>query len=82
MSLGTLSDTVTVTLTKRELTLIRVACLLRLDKLKRAQEGYNPLNSGDAFWLGDLVKSYDETRALLDTGGVLYKAAREAGLIR
>jgi hypothetical protein len=61
-----MSKAVTVTLTERELTLIRVACLARLDRLTRAMEGYNPLNAGDAERLKDLQASYDETKALLN----------------
>lgn len=61
-----MKDPITVTLTLRELTLIRVACLQRLDRLKNKPH---------------MEASYAESRAMLDVDGVLYKAARDAGVI-
>lgn len=54
-------DTVSVQLTSRELTLLRAACIGRLERIVAKTD------------TGDLVKSYEETKALLD--GKL-KAAR------
>lgn len=38
----------TITLTTRELEVLRTACQVHLERLSRSMEGYNPLNSGDA----------------------------------
>jgi len=61
----------TVTLTERQLTLVRVALLQRLDRLKRKQDGYNMLNEHDLQSLQQLQASYDDIKAMMDTGGVL-----------
>lgn len=50
------SPDVTVTLTPREFTLVRVALIKRLDQLKGVEH---------------LRTSYEETRALIDRGGKL-----------
>jgi hypothetical protein len=67
-----MSKAVTVALTERELTLIRVACIARLDRITRAMEGYNPQNAGDAERLKDLQASYDDTKELVN--GKLWNA--------
>ena len=59
--------TVTVELTVREVTLLRVAALIRLNNLKRLIETSQPGEYRD-----DLQESYDETRELLT--GKLWKA--------
>lgn len=59
--MGDDTDTVTITLNARELALIRVACLQRLDRLRQRP---------------NCESSYAETRALLETGGVLHQAMR------
>ncbi len=72
-----MTDTVTVTLSRRELTLIRLAALQRMDRLK--QKSIDAVKS-DPRRAAELLKSYSETRALMETDGVLYVAARNADL--
>lgn len=73
----------TITLTARQVTLIRVALLQRLDRLKTNMEGRNPAHPGDAVTLGCLKASYDETRAMMVEGGVLsLTALKEAPLLK
>lgn len=68
---------VTVTLTADQLTAIRVACLLRLDRLRDRVRSH----ADDAALAADLQRSYDGVRAMMDTGGPLHTAARELRLI-
>ena len=51
-----------IEITERELTLIRVACMRRLDFLSRTMERYQQ----DAKRLAHLQASYDETKVLLE----------------
>lgn len=69
-------STVLVPLTARELVLIRVALMQRLDRLKEREEGRNPLNRSDAEYLAGIRQSYDETRKLC--GEKLWVAAKAA----
>jgi len=60
-----MKKTVMVELDREQLTIIRVACLLRLDRLKDRGDEYG--------WAG-----YIKTRAMMESpDGVLYKAMRE-----
>lgn len=65
-------------LTDRQVTLIRVALLQRMDRLKDNMEGRNPLHHGDASVAASLKASYDDMRAMLDSGGVLSLGALNA----
>lgn len=58
-------------LTDRQVTLIRVALLQRMSRLKAGMEQRNPLHRGDARELARDKASYDDMRAMLDTGGAL-----------
>lgn len=69
--------TITMTLNQRELVLVRVACLQRLDRLKRQLDSLCMVNPADVARLEGLQKSYAETKAMMDDGGVLLRAARE-----
>lgn len=57
---------INISLTRRELTHIRVAMLHRLDKLHQSTKG-DPET---------VKKSYDECLAMMEEGGVLYHAMR------
>lgn len=61
-----------ITLTAREFTLVRVACLTRLDRLKVMMGKLDPENTRDAALLDGFKKSYDETRAMMQIDGPLY----------
>ena len=58
--------TVTITLTTTQLTDLRIACLHRLDALKRT------MNAGGG--PSDLNEVYARTKAMMDEGGILQLA--------
>lgn len=57
----------TLKVTERELTLLRVACLQRLDRLKVVPNAIAEEMQG----------SYDATRAMMDVGGCLHRPTIE-----
>jgi hypothetical protein len=65
-------------LSDRQVTLIRVALLQRMSRLKDGMEQRNPLHRGDAGELARDKASYDDMRAMLDTGGTLSLGALNA----
>ncbi len=62
--------TITITLTERQLVLVRVALIQRLTRLKAKDWTANEPH---------LKRSHDDTLAMLEKGGVLYRAMRDVG---
>ena len=71
--------TASIELTKRQLTLVRVAVLFRLTNLQtqvKRMEGQQKMSEDEQKRYALLKASYDDTLAMMENDGVLYKAMR------
>lgn len=64
---------ITIDLTERELVLVRVALIQRLDRLKRKAEG---CAKSDPVRADAMMHSYQETKQMLEAGGKLVLTVR------
>jgi len=73
------SDTITLVLTNRQYSLVRVACLQRLDRLKKIMDNFEVVTPDDKGCLAGWERSYRETREMLLRNSTLcpYRVSKE-----